>query len=482
MHQCFARTLIFSTLLLGIFAGFMCVSASAETLAAKTYYVSTTGSNSNPGTQDSPWATPAYGAKKLKAGDTLIIEAGTYVIADSSAVLKPRSGSSVAAITIEGKSSKGEKPVLAGRGNVRAAIDLSGTKYVKIQGLEITHDSTATGDDLLMKDGVVILGKAASDIILDDLYIHHIDNTGLNIQDVDKIQVTSCRIEYCGNDAASGPAGKSGGWKNVKIESSRLSYSGHYYQGGAGSNRPNKTPDGLFVRASAGPVEVQSCTFEHNYGDGVESYAPNTYIHETILANNICNGIRFWVDNGKAENCLIYGIGDKAPNTGIYAGIMIEGITSGNPRFFLTNVTVDDNQSRQGFMAEFQRYANGWINLTMKNCIFANGGGAVCMYKTVKAKVENSLFLRSGARNQVEYEGVTYTGDQIESGKIGPGNLSRDPKYVKRSWGGVGDYHLQKTSPCIDAGTANGAPDIDLSGTARPQGAGFDMGCYEQKK
>ena len=137
MHQCFARTLIFSTLLLGIFAGFMCVSASAETLAAKTYYVSTTGSNSNPGTQDSPWATPAYGAKKLKAGDTLIIEAGTYVIADSSAVLKPRSGSSVAAITIEGKSSKGEKPVLAGRGNVRAAIDLSGTKYVKIQGLEM---------------------------------------------------------------------------------------------------------------------------------------------------------------------------------------------------------------------------------------------------------------------------------------------------------------------------------------------------------
>jgi len=41
------------------------------------------------------------------------------------------------------------------------------------------------------------------------------------------------------------------------------------------------------------------------------------------------------------------------------------------------------------------------------------------------------------------------------------------------------DFRLAAGSPCIDTATADGAPGVDISGVARPQGAGYDMGAYE---
>ena len=46
--------------------------------AATTYYVATTGSNSNPGTQVAPWLTIQYAADTVAAGDTVIVAAGSY--------------------------------------------------------------------------------------------------------------------------------------------------------------------------------------------------------------------------------------------------------------------------------------------------------------------------------------------------------------------------------------------------------------------
>lgn len=42
-----------------------------------------------------------------------------------------------------------------------------------------------------------------------------------------------------------------------------------------------------------------------------------------------------------------------------------------------------------------------------------------------------------------------------------------------------GDYHLAIGSEAIDAGSAEGAPDQDIEGTVRPQGAAPDVGAYE---
>jgi hypothetical protein len=67
---------------------------------------------------------------------------------------------------------------------------------------------------------------------------------------------------------------------------------------------------------------------------------------------------------------------------------------------------------------------------------------------------------------------VTYS--DIEGGWPGEGNIADDPAFVDPE---NGDFHLHTDSPCIDAGTLDGAPERDLDGKLRD--AEPDMGAYE---
>ena len=63
----------------------------------------------------------------------------------------------------------------------------------------------------------------------------------------------------------------------------------------------------------------------------------------------------------------------------------------------------------------------------------------------------------------------------------GEGNISGDPKFVNTSGDpATWDFHLQNSSPCIDAGYLNAAPVMDIEGNPRPGSDGFVcMGAYE---
>ncbi len=58
----------------------------------------------------------------------------------------------------------------------------------------------------------------------------------------------------------------------------------------------------------------------------------------------------------------------------------------------------------------------------------------------------------------------------------GKGSLVADPKF--EDWR-TAKFNLKEESPAIDAGSSELAPDSDLTGIPRPQGAGFDLGAYE---
>ncbi len=69
---------------------------------------------------------------------------------------------------------------------------------------------------------------------------------------------------------------------------------------------------------------------------------------------------------------------------------------------------------------------------------------------------------------------ITYS--DVRFGMPGTGNMSADPLFVD---GAAGNLQLSPESPCVDAGSGDGAPELDLPGVSRPQCLEVDMGAYE---
>jgi predicted GH43/DUF377 family glycosyl hydrolase len=102
---------------------------------------------------------------------------------------------------------------------------------------------------------------------------------------------------------------------------------------------------------------------------------------------------------------------------------------------------------------------NAGTVLVRNNIIYGNGGGINNESGSVVSSDHNAFW-----SNAFDYENVT----------PGPGDISADPAFMDAA---NGDYHLRIGSPCIDAGTPDGAPAADIEGRSRD--AVPDMGAYE---
>ncbi|HEY7376785.1 MAG TPA: right-handed parallel beta-helix repeat-containing protein [Polyangia bacterium] len=102
-------------------------------------------------------------------------------------------------------------------------------------------------------------------------------------------------------------------------------------------------------------------------------------------------------------------------------------------------------------------------SVTVKNSIISNNGVATAYNKVQGAQL---TIVNTDAWQNTS----SFVGDQV----VGENSLSADPLYV-----GSGDLHLQAGSPCIDKGSADGAPDHDFDFRPRPRGAAVDLGAYE---
>jgi hypothetical protein len=413
-----------------------------------TYYVSPSGNDANTGSKDSPWATPAYGASKLEPGDTLVI--------------LTRSGAG--------------RPVLAGSKNLASAIEIGAVSNVRIENLEITSDN---GKDF--RDGITAIDGLLENVVFKDLYIHHIDEFGINVADADGLEISGCNISYCGFGSIGGPSGQHGGLKNILIDGSELSYAGHYYQGKDGSNRPYDRPDGFGIEASDGPIEIVNTTSTHNYGDGLDSKAARTWIHECVVANNSCDGVKLWGDSARVENTLIYGRGDGNSEPTSWAAIVIE-TSKQDAHIALTNLTVDDSlgQNYLMYVQYSEEFRNVPINLSITNCIFSSRGSnsPIWLAPKVNPDIGYNLFWFPQQDIILEHGDDSYGHSDVSA--LGEGNLYGDPLFTARVWGSDGDYHLKQGSPAINAGDSTVTLSIDLDSKQRPQGGRIDIGCFEK--
>lgn len=462
--------------------------------AGRIFYVSTTGKNSNPGTKAMPWKTPGFASKKLRAGDTLIIMKGTYVMKEywEDMITLEVSGKPNAWITIKG--SDGTRPVIKGKNNLLAAIDIGGKQYVRIENLEITS-LIDTPHSHGLREGIEAGGSYetgkgnVSNIVLKDLEIHHVEEGGINFSgNLNNVLVENVHIHHAGSGGIGAPSAGSGkGWRNMVISNCIIENIGLYSNG-----KENKSgwdrPDGIGFEKSEGPVEIKYVVSRNNFGDGIDSKSKNTYIHHCIVANNYGDGVKIWGGNSRLENTLIYGTGYPVPSEGTVWSLLIIDTQDANSNIEITNCTLFDDQRRasQHYVWGIQQEFNGVpITVTMKNNIIAglhrgNTGSSVNLMAS------NNLFYNRADEEGIQIEFVDNKGNQEKIftsqniNSLGHGNIYGDPKFIKAEWGPNGDFHLQNGSIAIDKGISNGAPLTDLENNKRPKGSGFDVGAYER--
>jgi hypothetical protein len=126
---------------------------------AKDLYVSTTGSDSNPGTQAAPVKTIARADALASAGTIIHVAAGTYRVSapslDNAGIKTSRSGTSTARIKFVSDVKWGAKIIVSGTG---ITWDSRGS-YVDIEGFDISgsgrHGILAAGANLTMTNNFI---------------------------------------------------------------------------------------------------------------------------------------------------------------------------------------------------------------------------------------------------------------------------------------------------------------------------------------
>jgi parallel beta-helix repeat protein len=411
----------------------LCLEELEPRVVLSTYYVAPGGSDSSPGTLAQPFATVNQGVSVLTPGDTLYLRGGTY----NEALLNDiPSGTATAPVTISAY--PGEAVTLqAPASGYGRGIDLSGSfQYIRI--LNLTLDgSLTTGND--SADGIKIsygnTNEFAHDILVSDCTIAHFGSQGILITSdptmgdaTDHNQILNCNIYD--NGAARAELGH-----------------------------------GMYVESDYNTI--QACTIHDNSGNGIQVYGGNATTsdsvdsYNTISNNRIYNngfntpshgdcGLTVWygTDNVVSDN-LIYG------NDG--AGIQL---SAGASNTQVLNNTVYGNQGQAGFAGIDGGSFGGLVNTTLENNVsYGNGGGDYSMSTSSTGTVSD----------------YNLTGD---GSAVGAHSLpSSNPLFVNATGG---DFHLSPSSPAIDAGIALPNVTVDLDGVSRPQGAGYDIGCYER--
>ncbi|MEW6607812.1 MAG: right-handed parallel beta-helix repeat-containing protein, partial [bacterium] len=207
---------------------------------------------------------------------------------------------------------------------------------------------------------------------------------------------------------------------------------------------------GIFCYNSSSPA-ITNCIISGNsasdYGGGIYCWYSSPAITNCIISGNSASdyggGIYCWYSSPAITNCTISG------NSATYGG-GIFCYNSSSPA--ITNCIISDN-SNYGIY----EYDNSSDPPTNYNCFWNNTSGDY-------------------------YDEGTTPRDVAWLNTQGTGNLSADPLFISSS-----DFHLQATSPCIDAGsnTAPAIPSTDKDGKTRivdgnEDGiATVDMGAYE---
>ncbi len=409
---------------------------------AATYYVATSGSDSNPGSEAAPFKNVQKAVGVVKAGDTVIIRAGRH----RAFALMHINGAEGAPITFKGEPGAIIDRNLGG-GNGDRIIEFYGGSYITIDGLELTDSDPITGPipDTIVEGSSCKKAAGSGDdspsygprqaikinksdphthhIIFSNLHIHNVANTGI-LGLADYSQVLNSHIHDLGDKKrgrqAYGLYLKGIGWV---IRGNRI------YNANGNGIRTGNTPQ------EGGPV--------HNL------------LRDSIIENNIVydNGGFFGHPSGPT------GCRFKHGGEGI---IIFHG--SGN---IIRNNVVYNNVGSGIRVGEDHALSNA-PNAVYNNTVYASGKFGIQAISGSDNPGKTTII-----KNNISHISGQ---DEIRVGGIQSNNLTTDPKFVNPP---AGDFGLQASSPAIDKGVTLAEVPTDFTGKARPVGPAYDIGAFE---
>ncbi|MFZ0955144.1 MAG: right-handed parallel beta-helix repeat-containing protein [Candidatus Sulfotelmatobacter sp.] len=479
------------------------------------FYVSTSGDDSNPGTQAAPWRTVQHAADTVRAGSTVNVRGGVY---EELVTIKASGNATDGFITF--RSYPGETAVLDAEhltpDRRSAILTIHDKSYVRIEGFEIRNYHTA--EHQLTPLGISVMG-AGSHIELLKNNVHHIQQTfngrdgpghgangfGIAVYGTDaKTPISELVID--GNEVHHLKTGSSESLVvNGNVTHFRITHNVVHDNNNIGIDVigfERTAPDPAVDQARDGVVSgnlVYNITSKGNpaYGDDVNS--DGIYVDggtRILIEQNVMHDVDFGIELASehkdratsyitARNNLIYHCHTAGVSIGGYAPE--RGHTEHSA---VVNNTLYENDTSGTGSGEFQMQWNMADNIFENNIVNA---GPRCLMTVNKSQLDanhppvtidhNLYFCASGSKASIwEESSARVTGFDKYVQSTGNDRHSRflDPHFVDTA---TNDFHLRSDSPAIAAGTTDGLPvgERDLEGSPRVDSGKIDIGCYQKK-
>lgn len=415
-----------------------------------TYYVSPTGDDSYPGTsKDSSWATIGRACNTLLAGDTVLVRAGTY-----NERLVPLNSGTSSSDRIVYLGYPNEYPVIDGTGvslpsEWGGLVQLTQKSHIYIHGFTVQNAGTDQNHSGILVEG-------ATDVSITCCNTYNTVSSGIAVWNSNDVTVSSNEVELACNDGEQ-ECITIAETTNFTVSYNEVHNSGPSMHGGEGIDIKDGCTNGEVFGNS-----VHNIVRLGIYVDSWDKPTNNINVYGNIVYNSGDDGFAIAAEAGgllsdiNIYNNIAYG----NYNSGLTIASWGESVSS-HP---MSNITIINNTF----------YNNGTASWGTGICLDNPDADNIIIRNNIMSENATGQLLieQVGSAPKTDYN--LYFGP----GSIyGSGNIEADPEFVNAS---SGDFHLESSSPAIDAGTSTGAPASDFDGTARPQGDGYDMGAFEQ--
>lgn len=417
------------------------VAFFASNCCAATYYVGTKGSDNNAGTVQSPWATLQHAVDSIAPGDTILVTAGTYVgcrigIPGGPSAPKTIEAAPGAAVLIDAP----------GPGNKHDSI-------IEVENFSLTmSDWIIAGFEVANSPKYGIDVRVTDRITVENNHVHNSVQTGIFTAFSDYVVIQNNETDH--NNEHGIYQSNSSVYPTIRGNNSHDNASaGIHMNGDDTQTKPNGKTTGL----------VQYATVENNIiwnngtagGSGINcDGVDDSLIANNLLYNNHASGISLYAIDGThgSSNNMVYN------NTIVMAP---------NSRFVI-NIPNDGGGKKAP------------VGNVIKNNILYTpdaGHGSVLIAKASVAGFQSdynvvvNLFSTNNDSTTIKLAKWQSHGYDVHSIVATPAELFVNP--------GANNYQLKAGSPAIDKGATLSAVPADILGIKRPQGAGYDIGCYE---